>query len=340
MNRKFFILHIVEFLIFICPMVATAAEVNVYSARKEDLIKPLFDQFTDQTGIKVNLVTGDADTLIKRLEVEGENSPADILLTVDVARLDRAKEKQLFQKIDSEILNTEIPEIYRDDEGFWYGLSLRSRVIVYAKDRVKPEQLDSYEALADPKWKSKLCVRSSSNVYNQSLVASIITHRGVEETEEWARGLVNNFARPPKGGDRDQINAVAAGQCDLALVNTYYLGGMQNSVLENERSAAAKVGLFWPNQNDRGTHLNISGAGVTRSAKNRNEAIKLLEFLVSDKSQHWYADSNFEYPVKPGITINDTLSQWGNFVSDEVNMHQLGKLNAEAVRLMDRAGWK
>ena len=340
MNRKFLIFRFIVFLVFIYPVVATATEVNVYSARKENLIKPLFDRFTEQTGIKVNLVTGDADTLIKRLEVEGENSPADILLTVDVARLDRAKNKQLFQKIDSEILNTSIPDIYRDDEGFWFGLSLRSRVIVYAKDRVKPEQLESYEALADPKWKGKLCVRSSSNVYNQSLVASIIAHRGVEETEEWARGLVNNFARPPKGGDRDQIKAVASGQCDLALVNTYYLGGMQHSVLENEKSAAAKVELFWPNQNDRGTHINISGAGVTRSSKNRNEAIKLLEFLVSDKSQHWYADTNFEYPVKSGIKINDTLRHWGNFVSDEVNMDQLGKLNAEAVRLMDRAGWK
>ena len=340
MNKKIYYLRFVELLIFICPVVVAAAEVNVYSARKEALIKPLFDRFTEQTGIKVNLVTGDADTLIKRLEVEGENSPADLLLTVDVARLDRAKNKHLFQKVDSEILNTVIPEIYRDDEGFWFGLSLRSRVIVYAKDRVKPEQLKSYEALANPEWKGKLCVRSSSNVYNQSLVASIIVHRGVEETEEWARELVNNFARPPKGGDRDQIKAVASGQCDLALVNTYYLGGMQNSVLENEKSASAKVGLFWPNQEDRGTHLNISGAGVTTSSKNRNEAVRLLEFLVSDEAQHWYADTNFEYPVKQGIEINETLKQWGSFVSDEVNIDQLGKLNAEAVRLMDRAGWK
>jgi iron(III) transport system substrate-binding protein len=328
------------YLILIYPFFVSAAEVNVYSARKEALIKPLLDQFTNQTDIKVNMVTGNADALIKRLEVEGDNSPADLLLTVDVARLDRANQKMLFQSVDSEILINTIPEIYRDKEGDWFGLSLRSRVIIYAKDRVNPDQLESYEALANPEWKGKLCVRSSNNVYNQSLVASLIVHRGAEETEEWAQGLVNNFARPPKGGDRDQIKAVAAGQCDVALVNTYYLGGMQNSVLEEEKSAAAKVGLFWPNQSDRGTHINISGAGVTKSAKNKEEAVKLLEFLVSDEAQQWYANKNYEYPVKPGISINETLRQWGNFVSDEVNIDQLGKLNADAVRLMDRAGWK
>jgi iron(III) transport system substrate-binding protein len=328
------------YFILINPFFVSAAEVNIYSARKEALIKPLFDQFTNQTDIKVNLVTGKADALIKRLEVEGDNSPADLLLTVDVARLDRANQKMLFQSVNSEILNNSIPEIYRHKEGYWFGLSLRSRVIIYAKDRVNTDQLESYEALANPEWKGKLCVRSSDNVYNQSLVASLIVHRGIEETEEWAQGLVKNFARPPRGGDRDQIKAVASGQCDVALVNTYYLGGMQNSVLEEEKAAAAKVGLFWPNQSDRGTHINISGAGVTKSAKNKEEAVKLLEFLVGDEAQKWYADKNYEYPVKPGISINETLKKWGNFVSDEVNIDQLGKLNAEAVRLMDRAGWK
>ena len=340
MKDQIRVLFFTSIILFVFPGIAVSAEVNIYSARKEALIKPLLDQFTDQTGIKVNLVTGDADTLIKRMEAEGVHSPADMLLTVDVARLDRANEKHLFQAVDSEVLTTSIPAIYRDKDNYWFGLSLRSRVIVYARDRVNKEELDSYEALADPKWKGKLCVRSSSNVYNQSLVASLIVHRGVEATEEWARGLVKNFARPPKGGDRDQIIAVAAGQCDIALVNTYYLGGMLHSVLEEERAAAEKVALFWPNQQDRGTHINISGAGVTKSAKNRDEAIQLLEFLVSDKAQHWYSDINFEYPVKPGIGISDTLKDWGSFVSDEVNMDRLGKLNAEAVKLMDRAGWK
>ena len=322
------------------PVEVLAAEVNVYSARKEALIKPLFDIFTKETGIRVNLITSEADALIKRMEVEGDNTPADLLLTVDVARLDRAKQKHVLQPIQSEILNANIPEIYRDSDGYWYGLSLRSRIIIYARDRVDVAQLKSYEDLADPKWKGRLCVRSSSNVYNQSLVASLIVHHGVEETEEWARGLVKNFARPPKGGDRDQISAVAAGQCDIALVNTYYYGGMLHSPLEEERQAAEKVGLFWPNQDDRGAHINVSGAGVTAASSHKEAAIKLLEFLVSDEAQQWYADSNFEYPVKPGIAINETLKSWGEFVSDEVNLDQLGRLNAQAVLLMDRAGWK
>lgn len=325
---------------FLLPGAVSAAEVNVYSARNEVLIKPLFDQFTAQSSIKVNLITGKDDALIKRLEVEGKNSPADLLLTVDVARLDRAKQAQLFQPVSSELLDKSIPTIYRDNDGYWFGLSLRSRVIVYAKDRINPKQLSTYEALTNPVWKGRLCVRSSSNVYNQSLVASLIVHRGSEEAEEWTKGLVANFARKPKGGDRDQIKAVAAGQCDIALVNTYYLGGMLNSVIETEKQAAAKVSLFWPNQNDRGAHVNISGAGVTKSAKNKNEAIKLLEFLISHDAQYWYAEKNYEYPVKKGVVVSRTLQQWGDFVSDDINLNQLGKLNAKAVRLMDKSGWK
>ncbi|MBI4006755.1 MAG: Fe(3+) ABC transporter substrate-binding protein [Gammaproteobacteria bacterium] len=319
---------------------AIAAEVNIYSARNEVLIKPLLDQFTQQSGIEVNLVTGDADALIKRLEIEGDNSPADLLLTVDVARLQRAKEINLLQPVTSEILSGVIPETYRDNGSYWFGLSLRSRVIVYAKDRVKPDQLSSYEALSEPAWKGRICVRSSSHVYNQSLVASLIAHNGVDATEQWAKGLVGNFARPPQGGDRDQIKAIAVGQCDLALVNTYYLGGMLHSELEDEIQAAEKVALFWPNQSDRGAHINISGAGVTKSAKNKAEAVKLLEFMTSDGAQAWYAEKNYEYPVRSGIAISDTLKQWGEFVADELNLDRLGQYNAEAVRLMDRAGWK
>jgi iron(III) transport system substrate-binding protein len=221
-----------------------AAEINIYSARKEMLIKPLFDRFTEQSGVKINLVTGKADVLIKRLEIEGEYSPADILLTVDVGRLHRAKELHLLQSINSEKLNSAIPTPYRDREGYWYGLSLRSRVIVYAVDRVDPKQLTSYESLSTLLWRKRLCVRSSSNIYNQSLVASLIAHYGVEYTEDWAKGFVSNFARSPKGGDRDQIKAVAIGQCDLALVNTYYLAGMLDSKLQAERHAASKVALF------------------------------------------------------------------------------------------------
>lgn len=326
--------------VFLVVSLTAAAEVNVYSARKEALIKPLLERFEQETGIEVNLVTGDADALIKRLEIEGINSPADMLLTVDVARLYRAKEKGLLQPVDSDELNNIIPGTYRDDEGFWYGLSLRSRVIVYSESRVSGSELSTYESLADDKWHGRLCVRSSSNVYNQSLVASLVARHGVEATENWANELVDNFARPPRGGDRDQIKAVAAGQCDVALVNTYYLGGMLQSDIGDERNAAEKVRLFWPNQEGHGAHINISGAGVTSSAKHKNDAVRLLEFLVNESSQSWYANQNMEYPVRADVPVNDTLSQWGEFKADELNLDLLGEYNAEAVRLMDRAGWK
>lgn len=327
-------------LIFVQYQCLAAAEVNIYSARKEALIKPLLDQFTKETGITVNIVTGKADTLLKRLEVEGRNTPADLLLTVDVARLIRAKEKGLFQQVDSELLNKVIPENYRDVDKQWFGLSLRSRVIIYAPDRVNESDLDSYIDLADKKWAGRICVRSSSNVYNQSLVAAMIANYGLEKTERWAAGLVNNFARPPKGGDRDQIKAVAAGVCDLALVNNYYLAGMLESSQESEVAAASQIKLFWPNQDGRGAHMNVSGAGVLKPAKHKKEAIQLLEFLVGDYAQQWYADTNHEYSINPAIESSSILNSWGKFKADNLNLSLLGKYNTDAVLLMDRVGWK
>jgi iron(III) transport system substrate-binding protein len=329
------------FLIFLLfQQQINAAEVNIYSARKEALIKPLLDQFTKETGIDVNLVTGKADTLLKRLEVEGKNTPADILLTVDVARLVRAKDKGLFQPIESEVLENSIPEYYRDDDKQWFGLSLRSRVIVYAPDRVKEGELINYADLAESKWKNRLCIRSSSNVYNQSLVAAMIANDGVEKTEAWAKALVDNFARKPKGGDRDQIKAVAAGVCDVALVNTYYLAGMLTSSQDKEVAAAEKVNLFWPDQEGRGAHMNVSGAGILKPAKHKKEAIQLLEYLVSNKSQQWYAETNHEYSINMSIESSSILKAWGKFKADNLNLSLLGKYNSEAVLLMDRAGWK
>jgi iron(III) transport system substrate-binding protein len=333
--KKLFILSLLLF-----QPLLQAAEVNIYSARKEALIKPLLDQFTEETGIEVNLVTGKADTLLKRLEVEGKNTPADLLLTVDVARLVRAKEKGLFQAIDSEILEKTIPEYYRDADKQWFGLSLRSRVIIYAPERVKEEELSSYENLADSKWKDRICVRSSSNVYNQSLVAAMIANDGLEETEAWATALVKNFARSPKGGDRDQIKAVAVGVCDVAIVNNYYLAGMLKSSQKKEVAAANKIKLFWPNQNGRGAHMNVSGAGVLKPAKHKEEAIQLLEYLVNDKAQQWYADTNHEYSINVEIESSSILKSWGKFKADNLNLSLLGKYNADAVLLMDRAGWK
>ena len=326
----------------LCLVVAATqgAEVNLYSAREEALIKPLLDEFSTAHGTTVNLVTGDADALLKRLQSERQNSPADLFLTTDVGRLLRAREAGLLQPVESKVLQEAIPAQYRDPEHQWFGVSLRSRVVVHAQDRVKPSDLSTYEDLADPKWKGKICVRSSNNVYNQSLVAAMIAHDGSKKTEQWVRGFVANFGRPPAGGDRDQIKAVAAGQCDLALINTYYLAGMLNASDPVEQEAAGKVALVWPDQGSRGAHVNISGAGVTKAAKNRAHAVRLLEFMVSDEAQRWYAEKNFEYPVKPGTAVSATLQAWGEFKADELSLRLLGRYNAEAVRLMDRAGWK
>jgi iron(III) transport system substrate-binding protein len=314
--------------------------VHLYSARKEALIKPVLDKFTEQTGIEVKLITSKADALLKRLQTEGRNSPADVLLTTDAGRLHRAREAGVLQPIQSDVLAKAVPESYRDMDGYWYGLSLRARPIVYAKDRVKPEQLSTYEALAEPAMKGRVCIRSSNNIYNQSLVASMISTRGEAATEAWAKDFVKNFARPPRGGDRDQIKAVAAGQCDVAVVNTYYLGVMLSSDDADERAAGEKVAVFWPNQDDRGAHVNVSGAGVTAHAKHRENAIKLIEFLVSDEVQNWYARVNHEYPVVEGVESSELLKNWGEFKADNINLTELGRLNADALRLMDRAGWR
>lgn len=322
------------------PLQALAAEVNLYSARSEELIKPLLDKFTAATGIQTHLVTGNADALLQRLQSEGVNSPADLLITSDVGRLYRAKTAGVTQAMSSPKLEAAIPAAYRDPAGHWVGLTLRARPIVYVRDRIKPEELSSYEDLANPKWKGRICIRSSDNVYNQSLVASLIAADGVEATETWAKGLVANLARPPKGGDRDQILAAAAGQCDLAIANTYYLAGMVNAKETDQREAAAKVAVFWPNQAGRGVHVNVSGAALTQAAKNKAEAIQLLEFMAGDEAQAWYAEVNGEYPIRPGLPIGATLAAWGDFKADGLNLERLGELNGEAVRLMDRARWK
>ena len=317
-----------------------AEEVNLYSARKEALIKPLLDRFTEQTGIEVNLVTGKADALLKRLESEGRNTPADLLLTTDAGRLHRAKTADVLQTTGSAALEEAVPASYRDPEGYWYGLSLRARTIMYVKGEVDPANLSTYEALADDRWEDRVCIRSSSNIYNQSLVASMIAANGEQQTQEWANAFVDNFARKPAGGDRDQIKAAAAGVCDIAVANTYYLGRMVNSDDPAQTQAAAKVEVFWPNQDGRGTHVNVSGIGMTAAASHPENAKRLMEFLVSDASQQWYAKVNHEYPVKEGVAWSDTLQAWGSFKMDDVNMAKLGENNAEAVRIMDRAGWR
>ena len=339
-----FVLHSVLKLLAAASLAVSAtvqaAEVNLYSARQEQLIKPLLDRFTAASGIQVNLITGKADALLERMEREGQNSPADVLLTTDAGRVNRAKAAGVTQAVTSAALASAIPASFRDPEGHWFGLSLRARPIMYSTERVDPATLSTYEALADPQWRGRICIRSSGNIYNQSLVSSMIAANGIEATETWAKGLVENFARPPQGGDRDQIKAVAAGQCDIAIANTYYLAGMLTGDDEAQREAAAKVAVFWPNQNDRGTHVNVSGAAVAAHAKNRDAAVALIEFLANRESQAWYAEVNGEYPVRPGIGIAQPLASWGFFRMDPLNLARLGELNADALRLVDRAGWK
>lgn len=319
---------------------AASAEVNIYSARQEALIKPLLDKFTTETGVTVNLVTGKGDALLARLKNEGRNSPADILLTTDVGRLYRAQEAGVLQTLSSPYLESHVPAHLRSTESYWYGLSVRARFIVYAKDRVKPSELSTYKALAGDQWRKRICIRSSSNIYNQSLVASMIAHDGVDTTDAWLRGFVANFARPPQGGDRDQIKAVAAGQCDIAIVNSYYLGAMTNSDDESQRAAVDKIAVFWPDQAGRGTHINISGAGITSSAKHPEQAKQLIEFLANNESQQWYAQTNMEYPVRSGLEVFPLLESWGEYKADSLDVSELGKLNAQAVMAMDRARWK
>ena len=315
-------------------------EVNIYSARQEVLIRPLLDAFTKASGIKVNVVSGGEDALIERLKAEGANSPADVLLTVDAGRLVRAKDNGSLQPASSEALQALVPPAYRDPAGFWYGLSVRARPIMYAADRVKPAELSSYADLADRKWKGRICVRSSGHVYNQSMLAAMIAYDGVEKTEAWARGLVANLARRPQGGDRDQIKAVASGECDIAIANTYYLAGMIKSGTDDEKKMAAKVAVFWPDQAGRGVHVNISGAAVTASSKNRANAVGLIEFLAGAEAQRIYAEAVYEYPIRAAIPVHDPLAAWGEFKADPLRLSALAQFNAGAVKIADRVGWR
>ncbi|WP_417688143.1 Fe(3+) ABC transporter substrate-binding protein [Pseudidiomarina sp.] len=320
--------------------IAHAATVNVYSARKEALIKPVLEQFTAKTGIEVRLLTGGGDALLARLQNEGENSPADLFLTVDAGNLHRAANAGIFQPITDNDVLAKVPSHLHGSDNLWIGLSLRARPIFYAKDRVDPSEINGYEDLAAERWDNNLCIRSSDNIYNQSLTAALLEHWGAEKTEAWAEGLVGNLAKPPVGGDRDQIKAVAAGVCDIAVANTYYLGLMEASSDADEREAASKVAIFWPNQDSFGTHVNVSGIGLTKYAKNTDEAQQLIDFLLSEEAQKWYAATNNEYPAVTGVEWSERLQNWGEFKMDTIDMRYLGENNAAAVKLMNRAGWR
>lgn len=306
----------------------------VYSSRKEHLVKPLFDSFTANTGIEVQYITDKAGPLIARLAAEGKGGPADVLITVDAGNLWQAAKQDLLVPITSDVLTAGVPASLRDPENRWFGLSIRSRAIVYSTERTSPDELDSYEALADPKWKGRLCLRSSKKVYNQSLVATMIAANGLEQTEEVVGGWVDNLAIAPVSNDTKVMEAILAGQCDVGVVNTYYFGRLE------QKNPNLALKLFWPNQNDRGAHINISGAGVTYSSDNKAAAIALLEWLASNDSQQKIMDLNQEYPINPDIALIDSIKAWGTFKMDPINVAQAGELQAEAVKLMDRVGYK
>ncbi|HEY9646819.1 MAG TPA: Fe(3+) ABC transporter substrate-binding protein [Chroococcidiopsis sp.] len=314
--------------------------VNLYSSRHYDSDDALYQGFAEATGYQINLVEAESDQLIERIKSEGANSPADVLITVDAGRLWRAEEEGLFQPISSSVLTSAIPENLRHPDNLWFGLTKRARVVMHHKDRVNPAELSTYEALADAKWRGRILVRSSTNVYNQSLTGSILEALGARETEDWARGLVANFARPPEGGDIPQILAVAAGIGDIAIANTYYLARLITSDKPEERDAASQIRVFFPNQRDRGAHVNISGGGVVKTAPNKEAAVRFLEYLVSPEAQRIFALGNYEYPVVAGAEVDPVVTAFGRFRDDSINAAVIGRNNPEALRIMDRAGWR
>lgn len=315
-------------------------ELNLYSSRHYHTDDQLYADFTQQTGIQVNLVEGKADELIERIKSEGANSPADILLTVDVARLWRAEQAGIFAPVNSPLLEERIPPSLRHSKGYWFGFSKRARAIVYNREQVEPSELSTYEELANPQWKGKLAVRSSENTYNQSLVASLILAHGEAGAEAWCRALVANFARPPQGNDTAQIEAAASGVADLALANTYYLARYATEKDPAKQEVFKQVGVFFPNQEDRGTHVNISGAGAVRTAPNREGAIQFLEYLSGEKAQEFFARGNYEYPAVPGVPLDPTVASFGTFKADEANLEAIGPYLPTAVKIMARAGWR
>lgn len=311
-----------------------ADDLVIYSTRIEKLIKPIFDAYQAETGTEIKLVTGQDGPLLARLQAEGTNTPADMLITVDAGNLWQAAQAGLLAQVNSKVLNDNIPAHLRDPQGRWYGLSVRARTIVYNTKTVKPGELSTYEALGDPKWKGRLCLRSSKKVYNQSLVGMMISHLGEARTEAIIKSWVANLATNVFSDDENLLDAMAEGQCDVGIVNSYYFGRLKRE------HPQAPVALFWPNQNERGVHVNISGAGVTLHSKHQKAAVRFLEWLSAPKAQRLFADSNLEYPVNTQVKPNPEIVGWGEFKHDTINVSEAGKLQAKAVMLMDRAGYK
>lgn len=317
-----------------------AEELTVYTHRHYESDQDLFKQFEKETNIKLNIVNASADELIQKMSLEGEQSPADVLITVDAGRLYRAKSQNLLQPISSQLVDSIVPTHLKDEDGQWVGLTKRARVIAYSKEEVDPTKLSTYEELTSEQWQEDILVRSSSNIYNQSLLASIIANNDKAFAEKWAQGVVDNMARAPKGNDRDQVKAVANNEGQLAIVNTYYIGKLLNSEDENEVKAGESVTIFFPNQETTGTHINVSGIGVAKYSPNKENAIKFIEFLLKEEAQNIFAGSNYEYPVNPNVEPTGILKEWGDFKEDKLSLNELGKNNKEAVIIFDKVGWK
>lgn len=313
-----------------------ASEVNVYSYRQPFLIKPMFDTFTRETGIKVNTVFAKKG-LVERLKSEGANSPADLIFTVDIGRLDSALSSGVTQAVNSPQLTANIPSEFRDPNGHWFGLTNRARLIVSSVDRVGENDILSYEDLADPAFKGRICTRSGKHGYMVALTASIIAHHGEEDAKTWMTGLKDNLARKPQGNDRAQVKAIKEGECDIAIINSYYMGAMMTN--EEQAPWADSVRIIFPNQQDRGTHMNIAGMALTASAPNKENAIKLMEFLAGDIAQKMYAEQNFEYPVNPNVAWSGLVESWGKFKYDPLPLADIAKHRATASKLADEIGY-
>ena len=319
------------------PPVRAQDAVNLYSARHYQTDDALYEGFTKKTGIEINRIEGESDALIQRLKSEGRNSPADVFLTVDAGRIWRAEEAGLFQPVHSEILDKAIPANLRHPDGLWFGFSTRARLIFYDKAKVKPGEIKTYEDLADPKWKGKICIRSSSNVYNQSLLGSIIEADGEAAARKWAQGVVDNMARKPVGGDIDQLRGIGAGECEVAVANSYYFVRLMRD--PSQKELVDKIGWVFPNQEGRGTHINVSAAGVLKYAPHKEAAVKFLEYLASPEAQRYFAEGNDEYPVVQGVTKTPALQALGDFKTDPVNVAIYGENQPKAQMIFDSVGW-
>jgi iron(III) transport system substrate-binding protein len=322
------------------PALAQGKELNVYSSRHYDIDKQLYEGFKAKTGITVKVISAGAEQLVERIKREGASSPGDVMITVDIGNLWRAQSEGLFQPVKSAELEKVIPANLRDPNGEWFGLSMRARVFVYDKTKIDPKLIQNYADLASPALKGKVLIRSSSNVYNQSLTAAMVAAMGPEKTEAWAKGLVANMARAPKGGDTDQIKAVAAGEGAVSVNNTYYFARLVASDKAEDKETVKNLAIVFPDQKGRGTHVNISGIGVLKGAPNKDNAVKFIEYLVSPEAQKIFAEGNYEYPVRAGVAPHPVIASWGEFRTDQISLSAVGKNTPEALKVMDRAGWK